>query len=67
MEPVEMALAATAACLINSISFNAARIGIDTQGLERICSAAIRSAEPVPISKRNFSPFPSSTSQQLAA
>ncbi len=34
MEPVEMALAATAACLINSISFNAARLGIDTSGLE---------------------------------
>ncbi len=34
MEPVEMALAATAACLINSISFNAARLGIDTAGLE---------------------------------
>jgi uncharacterized OsmC-like protein len=34
MEPVEMALAATAACLINSISFNTARMGIDTSGLE---------------------------------
>ena len=34
MEPVEMALAATAACLINSITYNAARMGIDTQGLE---------------------------------
>ncbi len=34
MEPVEMALAATAACLINSITFNAARLGIDTSGLE---------------------------------
>jgi uncharacterized OsmC-like protein len=34
MEPVEMALAATAACLINSISFNAARLDIDTQDLE---------------------------------
>jgi uncharacterized OsmC-like protein len=34
MEPVEMALAATAACLINSISFNAVRLGIDTEGLE---------------------------------
>ncbi|MCH7778702.1 MAG: OsmC family protein, partial [Gemmatimonadetes bacterium] len=34
MEPVEMALAATAACLINSISLNAARMGIDTEGLE---------------------------------
>jgi uncharacterized OsmC-like protein len=34
MEPVEMALAATAACLINSISFNAARLDIDTEGLE---------------------------------
>ena len=34
MEPVEMALAATAACLINSITYNAARMGIDTAGLE---------------------------------
>jgi len=34
MEPVEIAHAATAACLINSISYNAARLGIDTQGLE---------------------------------
>ena len=34
MEPVEMALAATAACLINSITFNTARLGIDTSGLE---------------------------------
>lgn len=34
MEPVEMALAATAACLINSISFNAARLDIDTEGME---------------------------------
>ncbi len=34
MEPVEMALAATAACLINSITFNAVRLGIDTDGLE---------------------------------
>ncbi len=34
MEPVEMALAATAACLVNSISFNTARMGIDAEGLE---------------------------------
>jgi uncharacterized OsmC-like protein len=34
MEPVEMALASTAACLINSITLNAARMGIDTAGLE---------------------------------
>jgi uncharacterized OsmC-like protein len=34
MEPVEMALAATAACLINSVSFNAVRMGIDTDDLE---------------------------------
>ncbi len=34
MEPVEMALASTAACLINSITLNAARMGIDTEGLE---------------------------------
>jgi uncharacterized OsmC-like protein len=34
MEPVEMTLAATAACIVNSISYNAARLGIDTEGLE---------------------------------
>ena len=34
MEPVEMVLAATAACLVNSISFNATRLGINTEGLE---------------------------------
>lgn len=34
MEPVEMVLAATAACLINSITLNAARLGIETDGLE---------------------------------
>jgi uncharacterized OsmC-like protein len=34
MEPVEMALAATAACLINSVSFNAARLGINTEDME---------------------------------
>jgi uncharacterized OsmC-like protein len=34
MEPVEMALAATAACLINSVTFNAVRMGIDTEDLE---------------------------------
>ncbi len=34
MEPVEMALAATAACVINSISFNTARLGIAADGLE---------------------------------
>ncbi len=34
MEPVEMALAATAACLINSISLNTARLGIDTSEME---------------------------------
>ena len=34
MEPVEMVLAATAACLINSITINAARLDIDTEGLE---------------------------------
>ncbi len=34
MEPVEMTLAATAACVVNSITFNAARLGIDTEGLE---------------------------------
>ncbi len=33
-EPVEMALAATAACVINSISFNTARLGIDVEDLE---------------------------------
>lgn len=34
MEPVEMALAATAACLINSVTFNAVRMGIDIEDLE---------------------------------
>jgi uncharacterized OsmC-like protein len=34
MEPVEMTLAATAACLINSVTFNAVRLGIDAQELE---------------------------------
>jgi len=33
-EPVEMALAATAACVVNSVSFNTARLGIDVQDLE---------------------------------
>ena len=33
-EPVEMALAATAACVINSISLNTARMGIDVQDIE---------------------------------
>ena len=34
MEPVEMALAATASCVINSISLNTVRMGIDVDGLE---------------------------------
>ena len=34
MEPVEMALAATAACVVNSLTYNAARLGIDTTGLQ---------------------------------
>lgn len=34
IEPVEMTLAAMAACLINSITVNAARQGINTDGLE---------------------------------
>ena len=34
LEPVEVALAACAACLNNSISYNAARLGIDTAGIE---------------------------------
>ncbi|MBE9557327.1 MAG: OsmC family protein [Proteobacteria bacterium] len=34
MEPVEMALAATAACLINSVTFNAVRMDIDIEDLE---------------------------------
>ncbi|MFC1666061.1 hypothetical protein ACFL17_10650 [Pseudomonadota bacterium] len=34
MDPVEMVLAATGACLINSISYDAGRLGIDTQGME---------------------------------
>jgi len=34
MEPVEMALAATASCVINSISLNTVRLGIKVDGLE---------------------------------
>jgi uncharacterized OsmC-like protein len=34
LEPVEVALAATAACLVNSVTYNAARMGINTEGLE---------------------------------
>lgn len=34
IEPVEMTLAAMAACLVNSITVNAARLGINTSGLE---------------------------------
>lgn len=34
MEPVEMALAATAACVINAVSYNAVRMGIPIEGLE---------------------------------
>lgn len=34
MEPVEMALAATAACVVNSLTYNAARLGIETEGIE---------------------------------
>ena len=41
MEPVEMTLAATAACLINSITFNTARLGIDTEGLEITVKATV--------------------------
>ncbi len=41
MEPVEMALASTAACLINSITLNAARMGIDTEGLEIIVRTTV--------------------------
>jgi len=36
MEPVEMALAATAACVINSISLNTVRMGINVEEME-IC------------------------------
>jgi uncharacterized OsmC-like protein len=34
MEPVEMVLASTAACLVHSVTLNAARMGINTTGLE---------------------------------
>ncbi len=34
MEPVEMALAATAACVVNALTYNAAHLGIETEGLE---------------------------------
>ncbi len=41
MEPVEMTLAATAACVVNSITFNTARLGIDTSGLEVTARATV--------------------------
>ena len=34
VDPVELVLASIAACLVNSITVNAARLGIDTAGLE---------------------------------
>ena len=34
MEPVEMALAATASCVVNSISLNTGRLGIKVDSLE---------------------------------
>jgi len=34
MEPVEMALAATAACVVNALTYNSTRLGIDTEGVE---------------------------------
>ncbi len=34
MEPVEMALAATAACVVNALTYNATRLGIDTEKVE---------------------------------
>lgn len=34
MEPVEMVLASIAACLVSSVTVNAARLGIDTEGIE---------------------------------
>ncbi|MCK5401302.1 MAG: OsmC family protein [Flavobacteriaceae bacterium] len=34
MEPVEMALAATASCVVNSVTFNTVRLGINIEGLE---------------------------------
>ncbi len=41
MEPVEMTLAATAACVVNSITFNTARLGIDISGLEITARATV--------------------------
>ena len=41
MEPVEMTLAATAACVVNSITFNAARMGIDIEDLEVAVRATV--------------------------
>lgn len=41
MEPVEMVLASIAACLVSSVSVNAARLGIDTDGLEIKVSTTI--------------------------
>lgn len=34
MEPVETVLAATAACVVNSISFNTTRMGMNVEGIE---------------------------------
>ena len=34
MERVEMALAATAACVVNALTYNATRLGIDTEEVE---------------------------------
>ncbi len=33
MEPVELALAATASCVVNALTYNAARLGIASEGL----------------------------------
>ncbi len=41
MEPVEMTLAATAACVVNSVTFNAARLGLEIEGLEITARATV--------------------------
>lgn len=41
MEPVETALAAIASCMVNSITLNTVRLGIDVEGLEIIVRSTI--------------------------
>lgn len=41
MEPVEMALAATASCVVNSVTFNTVRLGINIEELEIIVRTTV--------------------------